>query len=438
MLSGLYLNTLGVNAGLTSYDDLLGSSLVSENGLENSFFINIQPTSNSGMGEGTISLDPTTFSSNTSSGTRSGVASPSGSNYRITMNSETLRQSGTIASSSGTVSFSGGSNGSCIQHFHVPVTFSIPFANGQTVNPKKYYAWVGSFGALSNSFSSDKNVNISNFALCDSEGTLLVSETLNATKNRNLKYILGSELLGRFENEAVFSCFLDFDVTAENLDSAISGSISFILFPKICLIKDNYQSMVGTIQSDPKTHELQEESNTIQEETKTTTNNIFDTITSFFGSFFENIKNALVSVFVPDDGYFSSWFTRLNSLLSDKLGVLYFPFEFFISFLERLDTSLNDFADYNNSFIITFPAIEFRNVFTGETYHFLDAQSVDLYDFNTRFNNDYVNSIGADFRLNSPIYAIRTFNCIILSLYLFSLLRKKLSLILYGDERSES
>lgn len=80
-------------------------------------------------------------------------------------------------------------------------------------------------------------------------------------------------------------------------------------------------------------NQLQQEENRLQQEQNQTTSNIFSSIADFFGSFFENIINALKGLFVPEDGYFEDFFNRLNNFFSEKLGALYAPIDIFIDVL---------------------------------------------------------------------------------------------------------
>ena len=87
--------------------------------------------------------------------------------------------------------------------------------------------------------------------------------------------------------------------------------------------------------------------NELQKEQNETSKGILGKITEFFASFFENLKG----LFVPEDGYFSDFFTRLNDFFSEKLGMLYAPIDMFITFLNTIkDASSNDSG-------ITFPEL---------------------------------------------------------------------------------
>lgn len=95
----------------------------------------------------------------------------------------------------------------------------------------------------------------------------------------------------------------------------------------------------GVVGSIEKGNDLQQKNNDLQKEQNETSKGILGKITDFFGSFFENLKG----LFVPEDGYFSDFFTRLNDFFADKLGMLYAPIDMFITFLNTIkDASSTD------------------------------------------------------------------------------------------------
>lgn len=108
-----------------------------------------------------------------------------------------------------------------------------------------------------------------------------------------------------------------------------------------------------------------------QEETaQETRTSILSSITDFFGSFFEN----LIGIFVPEDGYFSGWFDRVNTLLSEKLGMLYAPFDLVISTLQAIYSS-----DSTESGI-PFPGIKWEDTWLVEPFTFTFASLGDSFD----------------------------------------------------------
>ena len=108
-----------------------------------------------------------------------------------------------------------------------------------------------------------------------------------------------------------------------------------------------YVGQSGVVGSLEKGNDLQQKNNDLQKEQNETSKGILGKITDFFGSFFDNLKG----LFVPEDGYFSDFFTRLNDFFSEKLGMLYAPIDMFITFLNTIkDASSSDSS-------ITFPGL---------------------------------------------------------------------------------
>lgn len=75
------------------------------------------------------------------------------------------------------------------------------------------------------------------------------------------------------------------------------------------------------------------ETNKKIEEGNKTTSNIFKSITDFFGSFFKNLINSVISLFVPTAAEMSGLFEQLNQFFSDRFGFLYAPFDYMIRLL---------------------------------------------------------------------------------------------------------
>lgn len=111
---------------------------------------------------------------------------------------------------------------------------------------------------------------------------------------------------------------------------------------------------------------LQKEQNDLQKEQNQTSKNIFDKISDFFGSFFQNIINAFKSLFIPENGYFEDFFKRLNTFFAEKLGMLYAPIDMFIRLLNSIAGASGGDAG------IMFPGIQW------EGQYILQPQKVSL------------------------------------------------------------
>lgn len=137
-----------------------------------------------------------------------------------------------------------------------------------------------------------------------------------------------------------------------NVTASSTGGCNFTLgckFDSVSLtvydfgsISDN-GSVVGAINQgtavEQEGNEIAQEGNELQKEQNETTKGIFDKISDFFGSFFENIINSFKSLFIPEDDYFSDFFQRLNDFFADRLGMLYAPIDLFIRFLTAIQNA---------------------------------------------------------------------------------------------------
>ena len=107
-------------------------------------------------------------------------------------------------------------------------------------------------------------------------------------------------------------------------------------------------------------NQIAQEGNQIAQDTANTTHSIFDKISDFFAGFFDGIINALKSLFIPDDDFFSDFFTRLNNFFSEKLGALYTPIDLFIRLLQAIQNASAGSAG------IPFPGIEWDGTYIIE------------------------------------------------------------------------
>lgn len=115
-----------------------------------------------------------------------------------------------------------------------------------------------------------------------------------------------------------------------------------------------------------KGNEIAQKGNEIAQEQVNTSKNIFDKISDFFSGFFTGIINALKSVFIPEDGYFQDFFTRLNDFFSEKLGMLYAPIGFFVNIMTAIGNA--DSVD---------PGIPFPGIKWNDTY-LIEPQTISL------------------------------------------------------------
>ena len=107
-------------------------------------------------------------------------------------------------------------------------------------------------------------------------------------------------------------------------------------------------------------NQIAQEGNDIAQDTANTTHSIFDKISDFFAGFFDGIINALKSLFIPDDEFFSDFFTRLNDFFSEKLGALYTPIDLFIRLLQAVQNASAGNAG------IPFPGLKWQDTYLIE------------------------------------------------------------------------
>ena len=107
-------------------------------------------------------------------------------------------------------------------------------------------------------------------------------------------------------------------------------------------------------------NQIAQEGNDIAQDTANTTHSIFDKISDFFEGFFDGIINALKSLFIPDDEFFSDFFTRLNDFFSEKLGALYTPIDLFVRLLQAIQSASSGSAG------IPFPGLKWQDTYLIE------------------------------------------------------------------------
>lgn len=105
---------------------------------------------------------------------------------------------------------------------------------------------------------------------------------------------------------------------------------------------------VGVVDpSDVTNDKLDQQTDAIKENTLTN-KGIWETIkeiVSFLNPFSENffvyrlielLVDAIKSLFIPSDDFFSTYFTELKEWFSDRLGFLFYPFELVIDILNKI------------------------------------------------------------------------------------------------------
>ena len=88
----------------------------------------------------------------------------------------------------------------------------------------------------------------------------------------------------------------------------------------------------------------------------------------------------LKSLFIPSDDFFTNWLDDLNTYFGDTFGILYYPFEILIDFLNRV-SQISDSGtaiihvpefvlDFFGNRVVIFNAIDydFNSLLTNETF----------------------------------------------------------------------
>lgn len=274
--------------------------------------------------------------------------------------------------------------------------------------------------------STSRNVTFSNVSMQDFNGRVFGGYINSNNDPASFTFLRGYDMLtarGTSSAPINISGFLEFDIFISDIADLeghnISDNLSLNFHPSFTYslysLKDEYKSDMGSVSvTDTITQQqLQELNNSTNNIEDSTTNpnggGILGTIKNFFGGFFNWLKDLLLGLFIPDDDYFSTWFSNLNNLLSAKLGMLYAPFDLLITVLNAVYLSSTDFTG------VPFPEIRW-----GDTV-LIGSQ-----------NLTFASLLGEHF---SEIQGYVYFATDVVLLFAFlMLLQRKISLILRGHE----
>lgn len=183
--------------------------------------------------------------------------------------------------------------------------------------------------------------------------------------------------------------FLLLDKSSDN--AKIFDSIEFTVAERKAedVIKDKQDETNSRL--DDQNKKLDEQNEKLDEQNKTS-KGIWDTIKevlSYINPFSENffvyklislLIDAIKSLFIPSDDFFSNYFTNLKDWFSDRLGFLFYPFELVIDILNKI-ANIN-FSDP----VINIPDI--NEPFTGNK-----LISATTFDFNSLLSNSILKNI---------------------------------------------
>lgn len=107
---------------------------------------------------------------------------------------------------------------------------------------------------------------------------------------------------------------------------------------------------------------------------------IFNLLNPFSEDFFayklvELLLDMLKGLFIPSEDFFTNWLDDLNSYFGETFGILYYPFELLIDFLNRI-SSIND-----STAIISIPQFDIE--FMGYKATVIHETSFDFYSILT-------------------------------------------------------
>ena len=125
-----------------------------------------------------------------------------------------------------------------------------------------------------------------------------------------------------------------------------------------------------------QTQKIEDQTNSIKENTEVS-KNIFQQIIELPGKIIELLLNALKSLFIPSEDFFTNWLDDLNKYFGDAFGILYYPFQILIDFLNRVQS-----IDSTTTAIINIP--EF-------TLNFMDNRVTIFHSYSFDFNSILVN-----------------------------------------------
>ena len=252
--------------------------------------------------------------------------------------------SGSVSVSSGTghgaVSVSSFESG--YYHIAIPVNYkqsvsnwSFDYTGAALLN--SYINYYGYFVFPNISVSGATNYDIKNITLCDKNHVPITSSN-GYTEQRTVK---GNQVFDAALQYVNWYYYYEFDIgfqksstTAETfVDVNISsGSLQMDFRNATSDEIDAATVEVSDAAANESLDAIQQSSQDIATSvTSDTGGGLLATIKNFFGGFFSNLINSILGLFVPDSTYFSTWFDNLNTLLSDKLGMLYAPFDLLIN-----------------------------------------------------------------------------------------------------------
>lgn len=152
----------------------------------------------------------------------------------------------------------------------------------------------------------------------------------------------------------------DFDSDSASIDVWYRVDIEVVPYTK-----EEYNASVSAIEKQTlelkkQTLEMEEQTEELKEQTETQ-KGMLSKMSEFFGGFFDNLKNAVIGLFVPSKEEMSSLFDRLMQFFNETFGFLFYPFDFIVRLVELFLTSANDDTS------IVFPGFSIMGMQVWET-----------------------------------------------------------------------
>lgn len=141
------------------------------------------------------------------------------------------------------------------------------------------------------------------------------------------------------------------------------GSYKVVASSSSISLSPDFSALPATSADIKQNTDAVEKGNKLQEEANETSKGIFASIKDFFGSFFSNLINSVISLFVPSSDEMSALFDQLNQFFSNRFGFLYAPFDYMIRLCKF-------FISSTGSTSLTFPGFSImgEQVWADQTY----------------------------------------------------------------------
>lgn len=197
------------------------------------------------------------------------------------------------------------------------------------------------------------------------------------------------QIIQRTAGLMIGSSLDDIEIIFSNVDihmyDDVNNTFGDLIFSKNWnLSEENYQDLPWDYpgetapEPEPTPTPTPEPTPTVEEEQLEVSHGIFDTLGSIFETIItlpSTIVNLLIdavkTLFIPSDGFLSTWFNDVKDAMEDQLGFLAYPVTWVLDFLDKF-LALED----TGSYVISWPDIKVPNF----DQNIINAGSYDLAD----------------------------------------------------------